>query len=298
MMLRRLLIVAATVTCVNAVVEAQAPASLGDGPATRDAERSGDRPRASSPYWNGGSSDAGSDLPATDIRAVAPARAAAVASRWTYNQLLVDLGRATRMLSQEFEGREDFRRALADEKSAYDAMAEARRRVLEPLGRNDAYIAAESLRMNLTEQIKDAHDRPKPDFQQIDAMAKLKLSYVAENRKLEQDALERDADYQSARGRYLTAATAVQQQRQSVALMIAKDDELRQLRRQVAESRINKLASAAYLSSTIRARDISLDYASFYRRSGYLNNNYGGYVNGFQPFGYGSGYGYGGGVRY
>jgi hypothetical protein len=59
-----------------------------------------------------------------------------------------------------------------------------------------------------------------------------------------------------------------------------------------------KLASAAYLNSTIRARDIALDYANNYRRTGYLNNSYG-YVNGFQPFGYGSGYGYGrGGYRY
>jgi hypothetical protein len=232
MIVRKLLIAAAAVTCMNAIANAQAPASLGEGPATRDANR----PRASTPYWNSESQGAAqSDLPAADIRAVPPARAAAVQSRWTYNQLVTDLGRATRMVSLDLEGREEFRRGVADEKAAYEAMADARRRVLEPLARNDAYLAAESLRANLTDQIKDAHDRPKPDLPQIEAMAKLKLSYVADNRKLEQDALERDGDYQSARTRYLAAAGAVQQQRQAVAMMIARDESLQDLRRQVAE---------------------------------------------------------------
>ncbi len=273
------------------LARADVPASLGEGPATA-ATRGGERVRASSPYWNGGSASNAADFPAADIRAVAPARATSVAARWTYNQLLVDLSNATRNVLNDLENRQEFRRALADERAAYDAMTESRRKALAPLAGNDSYIAAETLRRNLTEQIKDAHERPKPDAQQIEAMSRLKLSYVADNRKLEQDALERDSEYQSARSRYLNAARVVIEQRQAAAMMISKDDTLRDLRRQVAESRIARLASAAYLDSTVHARDIALNYAAFYRRRAYLQT-YGGYANGFYPIDYGSGYGYG-----
>lgn len=241
------------------------PARLGDGPTTSET-RPGDtsRDRVSSPYWQSGSSD---DLPATDIRLVPGAKAAAVQARWTHLQLSTDLNIATRMRVIQLESTPEYRQAVSEESAAYEAMQSARGNALSGLRNNDAYLAAESLRDNLTLQIRDLHDAPKPDYDRIAAVAKVKLSYIADNRKLETDALARDSAYQDARRKYVAAAQRVIELRQANALTIATDDDLLTLRRQVAEARIAKLTSAAYLDSAVRARNIAVRYAVYSRDS-------------------------------
>lgn len=237
------------------------PSRLGDGPTTSTA----DNGRVSSPYWQSGSNS--DDLPATDIRLVPSAKAAAVQARWTHLQLSTDLNIATRMRVMQLEATPEYRQAVAEETAAYDAMQTARGNALGGLRNNDAYLAAEVLRDNLTKQIRDLHDEPKPDYDRIAAMAKVKLSYIADNRKLESDALARDSSYQDARRKYVAAAQHVIELRQANALTVATDNDLIALRRQVAEARIAKITSAAYLDSAVRARNIAVNYATYARDS-------------------------------
>jgi len=71
------------------------------------------------------------------------------------------------------------------------------------------------------------------------------------------------------------------------------DPNLTSLRRQVADARIAKLTTAAYRDATLGARNVALDYAGYYRRTGYLNNGFlTGYYGGYPYYGYGSGFRY------
>ncbi len=273
------------VTLFAAILSAQ-PGRLGDGPAegrssfnpnapttersySDRSERDSERPESlgsgrqvMSPYWQ---NPAEGDFPAADIRAVPPAKAAAVQARWVHNQLLTDLNVQTRVRSKELESTEDFRQALNAEAAAYDKLLAARQKALSGLQVNETYLAGIELRDQLTQQIRELHYDPKPDENRITAMASLKLSYVADNRKLESDALERDSAFQEARKAYVAAAQKVNTLREANALEVAQDAELVALRRAVAETRIAKLVTHAYLGSTVRARNIAVNYSAFDR---------------------------------
>lgn len=273
------------VTLACACVWAE-PGRLGDGPAAgrssfnpnaptteraddrsaRDSDGSGSsskgQQRVMSPYWQ---NSADGDFPAADIRAVPPARAMAVQARWVHSQLQSDLNIQTTLLSKELESTDEFRQALNAESSAYDKLLSAHRNALSGLQLNETYQAGIELRDQLTQQIRELHYDPKPDEDRITAMAWLKLSYVADNRKLETDALERDGSYQEARKAYIAAAQKVNELREANARQVSKDENLIALRRAVAETRIAKLVSGAYLNSTVRARNIAVDYSAYDR---------------------------------
>ncbi|MDB5325115.1 MAG: hypothetical protein JWM57_684 [Phycisphaerales bacterium] len=256
------------------------PASSGPGP-------------ASSPYWNAGVTPTGQlgDTPAADIRAVPAARAVAVRTRWQFNQGLFDLNNATRLVRMTMDRQPDYVKAQADEKAAYDAMETARTAALADLNNNPAYVASEGLRANVSKMIADEQFAPKPDPIALEAMAKLKLQYVKDNRKLELAALERDSNFQDARKRYVEASRRVADYRDAQAIAIASDDTLQSLRKSVADARIEKLAAQAYFASSIVAQYNAVEYALRYRSvdiyHGYGNGGYAGYG------GYGGGYGVG-----
>ncbi len=291
-----IMLASAATVCVAAE-----PTRLGSGPATeqsapqsrdnRGEPQQGGRSRVVSPYWE---RSAEGDFPAADIRAVPPARAAAVQTRWVHNQLLTDLNIATRMLSMDLESRPEYRKAVAEEAAAYEKMQAARANALSGLRQNEAYLAGEELRGQLTSQIRDLHDNPKPDEYRINAVAKLKLAYIADNRKLELDALARDSTYQDARLAYIATAKRVGELREANALTVAMDTDLISLRRSVAQSRIDKLVTHAYLNSAVRARNIALNYAAYDRGIDRYRPYGGGWydLGGYYPRSYISRYGY------
>ena len=244
-----------------------------------------------SPFWNGGqqAQQSTSDLPATEIRAVPVAHAQAVQARWTFNQALVDLSNATRILQMQLDMRPEYVKAINDEKTAYDAMEAARKNALSPLADNAAYNGAEQLHTNLVELIADEKDQDTPDPERLAAMAKLKLDYVKDNRKLEASALERDQAYQDARQRYIAAGQHTLDLRHDQMLAIATDDNLQSIRKQVADARVTKLATDAFYESAIRARNIAVDYALLYRGVDIYHGT--GNAYGYGGYGYG-GYGY------
>ena len=257
---------------------------------------------ASSPYWNPGVTPTGplGDQPAADIRAVPAAHAMAVRTRWQFNQGLFDLNNATRLVRMTMDRQPDYVKAQADEKIAYDAMETARANALADLKNNSAYAASEGLRANVSTQIADEAFAPKPDPVKLEAMAKLKLQYVKDNRKLELAALENDTGFQDARKRYVEASRRVADYRDAQAVAIASDDTLQSLRKSIADARIEKLTAQAYYASSITAQYNAVEYALRYRGvdiyHGYGNGGYagygGGYGGGYGPYGVGFG-GYG-----
>jgi hypothetical protein len=198
------------------------------------------------------------------------------------------------MLTMELESKPEYKKAQAEEAAAWQAMQSARGQALSGLSNNEAYLAGESLRRQLTDQIKDLYfEEETPDEARITAMAQLKLSYVSDNRRLEADALARDENYQEAREKYLAAAQRVRELHDANALTVAMDDSLLSLRRGVAETRIAKLTARSYLRSVRQARGYALDYASYYRSvDRYRPQTYGGWyeLGGYYPASYGRQY--------
>ncbi len=268
---------------------AEAPPALGRGPGMTQPQgpqgpQVPQRPqRAISPYWN--QDEVSSDLPAADIRTVPGAKAAAVQAKWQYHQSMVDLSNAVRLMQLQMESAPEFVDAMTAENNAYDALQRARKDALASLQDNAAYAASESLRRSVSVQIEDETFRDKPGQARIDALARLKLEYVRDNRKLEIAVLDGDQVYVTARQKYLDTGARVRELRRQQSMTVLTDNNLTGLRRSVAENRVNRLASAAYLEAAIRARNIAVDYATFYQSydrrpyytAGYYYSNYGAY---------------------
>lgn len=290
--------------CVAAgVVQAQTPTTErgATGPAPRE-------PAVSSPYWSGSGYDSitGSDLPAADIRAVAPARANSTRTYWQHQEALSDLSNAVRLARMQMDREPGYKKAVADEKAAYDAMEAARANALAGLQNVPSYTGAQNLHQSMTEQIADEQAQKKPDPAKLLAMARLKIQYVKDNRKLETDALARDTNYQDARKTYLAAAQHVREYEDTQMMAIATDNEIASLRRAVASARVEKLTAASYYVGVLGARRDALDYAAdvrdFYRGRGVASpyagygggygGNYGPYSGGYGYGGYGPGNGY------
>ena len=259
-----------------------------------------DQPEVMSPYWQGdGQGNRGqgsgqdSNLPAADIRAVAPAHAAAVAAKWTYRRAERDLTRMFIDLDRAFEQSDDFTQAAQAERDAWDAFKQARTKALEALSNDPVYQANEKLRTQLTEQIKDLQASPTPDMERVVAMSSLKLDYGAPNRKMEQAALAQDDGVKNARQNYAQAAAKLRDLRQRHDREVASNQDVRAIQRNIEDLRIARLVTDAYFQSTLQARRIAVEYAYDYRgidryRPVYSPYGYGGYGGG-----YGGGFGYG-----
>jgi len=172
---------------------------------------------------------------------------------------------------------------MNEEQNAYNDLQKERRRALSSLNDNAAYTASNQLSANVSEQIQDEREADQPNPTRLVSMATVRMNYVQDNRKLEGSILDRDDGYQKARQRYVDASQKVRDLRKAEALAVMTDARLTSLRHQIAQSRIDKLAAAAYLDGVVNAQDIALNYAGFYRRTGYLNNAFygNGLYNGF-----------------
>lgn len=281
-----------------------APTATGTTPPTQPTrgandQRNDGRGRVMSPYWNENDSndDQQSDLPAADIRAVPPARAAAVEAEWMFRRAEHDLEQVFRDANRAFNNSAEFRAALADEKAAWDVFRKARMTALEATMNDPVYKANEQLRADLTEQIKEMQDGTEPDNEKLIAISALKMEYSAPNRKLESAALERDENVKAARATLQTAALKVRDLKAKHDEALVASADLKDARNRLADLRIARLVTGAYLHSTINARDIALRYAydvngiSRYRPNYYPYGNYSSYGGGF---GYGYGIGIGG----
>ncbi|HMO25141.1 MAG TPA: hypothetical protein PKB10_02630, partial [Tepidisphaeraceae bacterium] len=65
--------------------------------------------------------------------------------------------------------------------------------------------------------------------------------------------------------RYIEAGQKLASMRREFSTMVRNDDTLREIRNQIAELRVARLATQAYLESTVRARNIAVNYSIWHR---------------------------------
>lgn len=217
------------------------------------------------PFWGSGSSV--SDLPAADIRAVAPARAQATAARWAYwnaQDKLSDLIRDQRLA---FEESPEYLAALAAENNAYRAYVAERERVLALLRDDPSYVASLKIHDELGRQLEELRALPpeEVDRARIEAIARVKVQVLENNRRLEDDALARDSRFQAARQHWREMAGVPVAMRTNFARGIRNNAELKAVREQIADLRVARQATQAYYQSTVRAANVALDYAYWSR---------------------------------
>jgi hypothetical protein len=225
-----------------------------------------DKPQVSSPYWSGASRGAPeAQLVADTVQAVPTAHAAAVDARWRFFHADNELQRVTGNFTRTFEQSAALRDAQRAMDEAWDAYDAARAVALEPVRSSDSYRAAASAHERLTQQIVDEHGQKSPDQTKIRSLAESKLQFIASSRLREMNVLADSDEVRSARRNYVEAANRVRSLRQQFENEIRESIDLADLRRAKQEALVRRLATQAYFASSIRAREIALDYAYYSR---------------------------------
>lgn len=262
--LGRWLVLLAIVAAVPFARGQQVP--LGDPLRLGQPPSQSEQPQApSTPFWGSGSS--AFDLPAADIRAVAPSRAQATAARWAYWNAQDKLNDLVREQVLAFEESPQYLAAVAAENSAYRAYLSARERALAPLRENPSYLASIRIHEDLSRQLDELRALPRDEVDQarVAAIARVKLQVLEDNRRLEDDALTRDQQFQAARKHWQDAAAETASMRASFLRSIRNNEELKSVRQQIADLRVARHATQAFHESTVRAANIAINYAYWSR---------------------------------
>jgi hypothetical protein len=232
--------------------------------------------------------------PAAEVRAVAPARAAAAVARMEYYRAHNTLNNETRATQRRLERSEEMTAALNAEREAWDAYVAARDTALRDVTADSTYQTNVALRQQIARQLEDRHETTAtappdaPARDEIIGLASLKLDYASANRVREQEVLDRSDAVRSARGRLVDARRRITQLREQHSEEIRIDPDLVAARQALYDSKVGKLAAEAYLRGVLEARDIALTYTynRLYRynpyRVGLYNYSYGGF-----PYSYG-----------
>lgn len=254
------------------------------------------------PYGTINGSSSSSDFPTALVAAVPEARARSAAASANHDRATSELGQAIRRVQGELENSPEMRAALLEEREAYAALEQARANALAPITGQEEVLAAESIRKSITQEIQDHHASPTRDEAQVVALATLKMEIASRIREKESLALATDPAVVQARARHIVAAMKVNELRARNSDLVRNNPEVAAARRNLDDARIAKLASAAYVSAAIDARNIALNYNYYLHRWDYYRYATPQYVpyygGGFYTGGYYSGGHYSGGQTY
>ena len=207
------------------------------------------------------------------MQAVPPAKAAAAAARWEYHTTYQDMGRVIRFAKEDFEHSPELQEAVAAEAEAYAAYDSARRQALAPLADDLQYQTFLRLADDLQRDMENLRATPKPPENELLAMAAVKLNYTTRARDKEVLLLEESDDYKRARTRLVEASTRVSRLRGQFDRSLRRNEQVAQLRDQLQENRIAKVAAEAYARSTEEVADVAINFAYYVNRdSAYLNS--------------------------
>jgi hypothetical protein len=202
------------------------------------------------------------DYPATEVRAVPPARARAVQSRLEFERARRALHTTLNWLREDFEFSDEYVQARNEEQAAHEAYKSARHRVLRDLYERDSdYRALVQLQNDLTRRLEDLKHRRPPDNEQILAAAQLKMRYAQQARQIESDALAADDQLQEASRQLREAGATAMAMRQRFQRETRRDEDVLAAKRTMDDSRITYLTANAYLESVLIARRIAVNYA-------------------------------------
>lgn len=214
------------------------------------------------------------DFPSAHVHDAVIANARAAAARAVFRRAESALDTAVRNAKRSFEASGDYRKAQEEQRQAYQAYQDARRQALGMLGENPLYQSLMRLREELSQQIamkrrglQDNDTGPGGSFMsEIIAMATLKMSYGAQARQMEQDAFGDDAGLRESLQKYQDASRRVAELRGQFDESIRNDPDLVAARQALADARIAKLTTAAYLKGALAAANEALDFAYYLHR--------------------------------
>jgi hypothetical protein len=234
--------------------------------------------------------------PAPEVRALPNLRAAAVATKAQWRRAESDLNNSIEDIRRQFKHSAELKEALADERDAYEDLKRVQLSATAHLKNDPSYTAAIELRKRLADQIEQYRGKSGTTFEDMLAMATVKLSYSATATAMEAAALAAEPEVASARKRLVGAAARVAELRQQFDEAVRNSPEVMLARKTVADARVAALAADAAYIEAANVANVAFDYAYYLRNNPYpYVNNYP-YYNYYGGYGYG-GFGYGGGYR-
>jgi hypothetical protein len=258
---------------------------------TTNKDSSGQIPTGQYP-WIQQPNDYVQDYPATEVRAVPAARAAAIKAKWEYWRAKDNLYQTVDFLREDFEDANSTRTAKDAQESAHGELDTIRARVLGKLADDPKYKALRTLRDQADEQVQQLRTDHSTPPAQVAAAAQVKMDYARKLSEMEHDALLNDSAYRDAKARLTVAGQDVARMRTAFNKGIRRDPEFRDARRDWEDARIDYAVATTYRDNVVEARNIALTYAynlhyyDYYKylhmgSYGYPFNSYGGYYGGY-----------------
>ena len=224
---------------------------------------------------------AASDFPDDQVHDWVVASARAAHSRATFRRAENELNDSVRTAQFTFESADDYRRALAEEKRAYDAYNAERQKALQSVLSDSKYKAAIDLRDQVGDQIMRlrsviGRDKDIPR-EQLLALASQKLQFASDAHAMEAAALDKDDALKDARQKMVQASARVADLRTQFDLSVRNNPQILQARRNLEDARVALITSQAYLNAASAAGYLATDYAYYRHRADYLRsyNTYG-----------------------
>jgi hypothetical protein len=246
--------------------------------------------------WATPSNEYVTDWPATEIREVPRARAAAVRAKWEYYRAKDNLYSTVDLLKDDFEDSPNARSAKSARDAAHDQLDTVRQRVLGRLASDTRYQALRKLRDQADEQVQQ-HRAGHATAAQIAAAAQVKMEYARRVSEMEHDALLADPEYGEAKARLVVAGQDVTKIRTTFQRALVRSDDFRDARRDWEDARIDYVVAATYRSSVVDVANVAVRYAydlHYYDLYKYLHmGSYAPYYSSYGGYGYGVGYPYG-----
>ena len=246
-----------------------------------------------SPFWG----VAYNGMPTYENRVVPTARAQDVFARQTYVRTKADVAQFYRNAQFAYERSREYTQASAESKSAYDALGSARAEALRVLDDNDEYQATLALRDAVAERIFDEKSKERPDPARLRALAAQKLAYSDRLHAAERSVLGDEPAVSQALDRLRAAGDRLAALDDQYEYFLRSSPELLALKERSEDFRIARLVTAAYLQSSIYARNRAFRYAVLSRGLDRTAPIYGGFGgHGYGGLGVGGNGGFGTGL--
>ncbi len=236
----------------------------------------------------------GEFYPAQEFRAVAFSRARVLAAQADLRRCQNGLTNAIEDLRRTYKQSPELNLALAEERTAYEALNAVRQQAIAELKKEPAYQAAVSLRQRLAEQVERRHEQANASMEELLALATVKLSYAATASAMEAAAISAEPRVREARQRLVEAGARLSELRAQFDATVRTSPAVLAARHAVEEARIMALAAEGFYLETEKNRTWVANYAYdlAFRPSPtviyppYYDTGYGGGYGGRYPIGY------------
>lgn len=244
------------------------------------------------PGYGGGyhQDDFDDSFPVSLVGEVAPAHANYTAMKWGYRTTRSAVWLRVTELRNDFEASEEYGDLQRQINDALAALEQARQEAYAPLREDPEYVAVGRLHQSLQDQIRRMHREQGSDSAEITAMSEQAMEYAQRQRDMELALAGTDNGIVDARKRLEELGERQREMESEFERSVRDDGQLRQMRAEMNQLKIAKLATGAYYESAVRAANVATSFA--YTRQ-YLRSPWYGRAGYVSPYGYG-GYGYGG----